>query len=427
MPAQPHTDSYYAASRNLELSYPELEGELEVDVCVIGSGITGASAALHLAERGYRVAVLEGQRVGWGASGRSGGQKIFGFGCDMAKLRRIAGRDDAKRLWDMSVEALDLLDALVERHAIACDHALGHLHAAIKPRQMRDLEEEYELLTRDFGYDGLRLMEKGELPQVIRTERYLGGLFDPRSGHVHPLNYTLGLVQAAERAGAQFFEGTPATRVERGAKPVVHTPGGRVRAEHVVLCANAYLDGLEPKPWRRIMPVGTYIIATEPLGEERARSLLPTNAAIADINFVLDYFRLSGDHRMLYGGRVSYSTLQPLNLEQSLRPRMKKVFPELADVRVDYAWGGFVAITQNRAPHFGRLDRNIYFAQGFSGHGIALTGLAGKLMGEAIAGTAERFDVFTRIPHMPFPGGRWFRTPALVLAMAWYRMRDLLP
>jgi gamma-glutamylputrescine oxidase len=327
----------------------------------------------------------------------------------------------------MSVEALGLLDDLVARHAIDCDLASGHLHAAIKPRQQRELEEEYALLTRDFGYDGLRLLERDELGEFIRTEGYVGGLYDPRSGHVHPLNYTLGLAAAAERAGVRFFEGSPATRIERGPKAVVHTPKGRVRAHQVVLCANAYLESLEPKLWRRIMPVGTYIIATEPLGEERARSLLPTNAAVADINFVLDYFRRSADHRMLYGGRVSYSTLQPSDLEQSMRPRMERVFPELADVRVDYAWGGFVAITQNRAPHFGVVDGNLYFAQGFSGHGIALCGLAGKLMAEAMAGTAERFDVFARIPHLPFPGGRWFRTPALVLAMAWFRLRDLLP
>lgn len=422
-----HIDSYYAASRNLELDFAELEGEMSVDVCIVGSGITGCSAALHLAERGYSVAVLEAERVGWGASGRSGGQKIFGFGCEMGSLRRMVGRDDARRLWDMSAEAVDLLDTLVATHSIECDLVNGHLHAAIKPRQARALERWREELIREYGYDGIEILAGDELRAVVNTERYISGLFDPRSGHIHPLNYTLGLANAAHKAGAKFFESTRATRIEHGAAPVVHTPKGRVRARHLLLCANAYLNGLELKLWRRIMPVGTYILATEPLDKDRARELLPTNAAVADINFVLDYFRLSADRRMLYGGRVSYSTLEPLSIKQSIRARMVKVFPQLKDARVDYAWGGYVAITQNRAPHFGRIGRDIYFAQGFSGHGIALCGLAGKLMAEAIAGTAERFDVFARIPHMAFPGGRWFRTPALVLAMAWFRMRDWMP
>lgn len=427
MPKASHADSFYAASSNTQPDYPELEGDLSVDVCIVGAGITGCSAALHLAERGYSVAVIEAERVGWGASGRSGGQKIFGFGCDMSKLRRLVGQEDARRLWDMSIESVELLDNLVARHSIDCDLANGHLHAAIKPRQQRELEHWHEELSRDYGYDGIEILTGERLRAVVNTEEYIAGLFDPRSGHVHPLNYTLGLAEAARQAGARFFEGTPATRIERGTNPSVQTPKGRVQARQVLLCANAHLDALVPKLWRRIMPVGTYIVATEPLGESRAQELLPTNAAVADINFVLDYYRLSADHRMLYGGRVSYSKIEPLSIRNSIRARMVKVFPQLRDVRIDYAWGGYVAITENRAPHFGRLEPDIYFAQGFSGHGIALCGLAGKLMAEAIAGTAERFDVFARIPHLPFPGGRWFRTPALVLAMAWFRLRDMMP
>ncbi|WP_455384403.1 NAD(P)/FAD-dependent oxidoreductase [Acidihalobacter prosperus] len=427
MPGQPHVDSYYAATRNRHAEYPRLEGEQTVDVCVVGAGITGCSAALHLAERGYSVAVLEGQRVGWGASGRSGGQKLHGFGCDMGVLRRQVGAEDARRLWDMSLEAVDLLDGLVERHSIECDSAQGYLHAAIKPRQRRDLAEWVEDMAREYDFHGLELLEGDALHAMIGSDRYVAGVSDPRCGHIHPLNYTLGLAAAAERAGARFFEDSRVTRIERGEPAVVHTAAGQVRARHVVLCTNAHLDGLEPKMWHRIMPVGTYIIATEPLGEARAAQLLPGNAAVADSNFVLDYFRRSADHRMLFGGRVSYSTLEPVSIGQSMRARMLKVFPQLSDVRVDYAWGGYVAITQSRAPNFGRLADNIFYAQGFSGHGIALTGLAGKLMAEAVAGTAERFDVFARIPHMPFPGGRWFRTPALVLAMTWFRLRDMLP
>lgn len=427
MPKREHTESYYAASANLALEYPVLQGDMDVDVCVIGAGLTGASAALHLAERGYSVAVLERDRVGWGASGRSGGQKIFGYGCSMGTLRRAVGRDDARRLWDLSIEALRYTDELIGRHGIECDLVHGQVHAAIKPRQVRALLEEKEELEREYGYDGLSFVEGTQLREYVASERYRAVLHDPRSGHLHPLNYTLGLARAAERAGARLFEGTPATRIEPGERVVVQTPQGRVAAKHLVLCANAYQGGLEPRSWRCVMPVGTYMLATEPLGEARARALLPKNSAVSDINFVLDYFRRSADHRLLFGGLVSYSKLPPPNLKGALRANMLKVFPDLADVNIDYAWGGFVAITQNRAPHFGKLGRNVYFAHGYSGHGIALTGLAGRLIAEAVAGTEERFDVFARIPHLPFPGGDWFRTPALVLAMAWYRLRDLLP
>ncbi|AOU97412.1 FAD-dependent oxidoreductase [Acidihalobacter yilgarnensis] len=422
-----HADSYYAATQRYDVHHPALAEDIDVDVCVIGAGITGSSAALHLAERGYRVAMIEAQRVGWGASGRSGGQKIAGFGCDMSKLRRIVGADDARRLWDMSVEAVQLLDERVERHAIPCDPVAGHLHVGLKPRHERELEQWHEELEGVYGYTGLEILRGEALQAQVGSPLYTSGLYDPHSGHIHPLNYTLGLAEAAHEAGAQLFESTPATRIEHGTTATVYTPGGRIRARHVILGANAYIDGLAPVLRRRIMPVGTYIVATEPLGEERARRLLPTNAAVADMNFVLDYFRLSADHRLLFGGRVSYSRIEPLSIRRSIRARMIKVFPELADVGIDYAWGGYVAITHNRAPHFGRLADNVYFAQGFSGHGIALTGLAGKLMAEAIAGREERFDIFTRIPHMPFPGGEWFRTPALVAAMTWARIRDALP
>ncbi len=427
MPGQKHVDSYYAATRNRDFQFPTLEESLEFDVCVIGAGITGCSAALHLAERGYRVAVLESEKVGWGASGRSGGQKLHGFGCDLSVLRRGVGPDNTRKLWDMSLEAVDLLDDLVARHNIDCDSAAGYLHAAIKPRQRRELEEWVESMARDYDFHDLELVEGDALRNMIRSDRYIAGVSDPRCGHIHPLNYTLGLAAAAEKAGVQFFENSRVTRLERGTPNVVRTDSGQIRARYVVFCTNAHLDGLEPQLWHRIMPVGTYIVATEQLGEEKARSLLPGNAAVADVNFVLDYFRCSRDHRMLFGGRVSYSGIDPLSIKQAMRSRMLKVFPELEDAKIDYAWGGYVAITQNRAPHFGRLTDSVFFAHGFSGHGIALTGLAGKLIGEAVAGSAERFDVFARIPHMPFPGGRWFRTPALVLAMAWFQLRDLLP
>jgi len=426
MTRQPHTNSYYAASANTAPARNALDESIEADVCVIGAGITGCSTALNLAEKGYKTVLLEGNRVGWGASGRSGGQMIFGYACDMHKLKSMVGTRDAQLLWTVADESVAYTRSQIERFDIQCDLKDGHLHAAVKPRHMRELESWQQEMETEYGYRGLQILNRSQLGEVLHTDAYLGGLLDPNSGHLHPLNYTLGLAQAAENASATIFEDSPATKVTHSNQPVVSTPSGEVRCRYVVFCGNAYLGDVEKKLRNKYMPVGTYIIATEQLGRERALSLIKNDMAVADMNFVLDYYRLSGDYRLLYGGRVSYSTLEPLNLERAMRPRMLNVFPELGDVRIEYKWGGFVAITVNRAPHFGRLRDNIYFAQGFSGHGIALTGMAGKLMADAIAGTAEKFDVFTRIPHMSFPGGRLLRTPALVLGMAWYRLRDML-
>lgn len=422
-----HVASWYAASAISFDNRPAVTGTVEADVCVIGGGITGSSAALELAERGFATVLLEARRIGWGASGRSGGQAIFGFGCDQAKLRRIVGDDDARRLWDMSLESLDLMRQRVRQHDIACGYRPGQMHAAIKPRQREELLEWQAMLENDYGYGSLRLIERPELAGMMATDRYIAGLFDSNSGHLHPLNYTLGLNLAAQEAGVRVFEDSPVVSVdETGDRVTVRTPGGEVRCRYVAVCCNAYLGDLVRPLRSRIMPVGTYIVATEKLGHERAASLIRNDMAVADVNFVLDYFRLSEDTRLLFGGRVSYSKIPPPSLSRSIRARMLKVYPQLADVDIEYSWGGFVAITVNRAPHFGRTGRNVYFAQGFSGHGIALTGLAGKLIAEALSGTAERFDVFSRIPHMPFPGGAVLRTPALVLAMAYFRLRDLL-
>lgn len=422
-----HVASWYAASAIPFDARPALAGTGEADVCVIGGGITGSSAALEFAGRGFSTVLLEAKQVGWGASGRSGGQAIFGFGCDQAKLRRIVGDDDALRLWDLSLESLDLMRQRIREHQIECAYRPGQMHAAIKPRQRAELIEWQAMLENDYGYGSLRLMERAELAEVMATDRYIAGLYDSNGGHLHPLNYTLGLNLAAQKAGARVFENSPVIAIEETADRVtVRTPHGEIRCRYVAVCCNAYLDNLVRPLRSKIMPVGTYIVATEKLGRDLAESLIRNDMAVADINFVLDYFRLSEDSRLLFGGRVSYSKIPPPSLSRSIRARMVKVYPQLSEARIDYCWGGFVAITVNRAPHFGRTRRNVYYAQGFSGHGIALTGLAGKLIAEAVSGTAERFDVFSRIPHMPFPGGPALRTPALVLAMAYFRLRDML-
>ena len=420
----PAAPSYYAASSSATLR-PALGGDLQADVAVVGGGIAGCSAALHLAQRGYRVVLLEGRCVGYGASGRSGGQAIFGLAASQKSLMRQVGRDDARRLFDLSIEALNVTQSLIRDFHIDCDYQPNHLHVAVKPRQVRELQEWADELHGEYAYHSARFVDAAELPRHIASPRYLAGLIDARSGHLHPLKFTLGLARAAENAGAVIFENSPVLRYQDGAEVRVRTAHGTVRCANLVLCANAYIGALAPALSRRILGIGTYIIASEPLGKQRAQALLPSNAAVADINWILDYFRRSSDERVLFGGRVSYSSVQPPQLAEGMRKRMVRVFPSLADVKVGYAWGGYLDITMSRAPNFGRLAPNVFYLQGFSGHGITLTGLAGKLVAEAVAGTAERFDVFARIPHRDFPGGPLFRRPSLVLAMMYYRLRDL--
>ena len=422
----PHVRSYYAASANATPGHAPLDGDATCDVCVIGAGIAGCATALELAERGYRVILLEAERVGWGASGRSGGQAIFGYSTAMSNLTAQVGPETAHHMWDVSVESLEFVRERVARHAIDCDLHWGHLHVATKPRQREELLELQAELAGQYDYHSPRFLERDGVEALLATTRYCAGLLDPRSGHLHPLNYTLGLAQAAAAAGARICEGSSVTRIERGDPLRLVTPRGTVTARHAVLTRGGYVAGLHvPSDWR-VMPVGTYVVATEPLGEERITALVRDNIAVADVNFVLDYFRRSADHRLLFGGRVSYSGIDARDTGGATGARMRRVFPQLAGTRLDYVWGGYVDITMNRTPDFGRLDGNLYYLQGFSGHGIALAGMAGRLAAAAVAGQAERFDLFGRLTHHPFPGGRWLRTPALVLAMAWYRLRDLL-
>jgi gamma-glutamylputrescine oxidase len=420
------TRSWYWASQPEPPALEPLLGEHSCDVGVVGAGIAGLSTALHLAQRGYRVTVLEAQRIGWGASGRSGAQAIFGIAAGQDKLKALIGTTDARRVWDMSVEALSLLRELITAHNIDCDWRSGQMHVAIKPRQQRELAAWTQELQDDYGYKSVRYLDRPAVRELVASDRYIAGLHDHNSGHLHPLKYVRGLAAAAQRAGCTIHENTRVLRHERGGALRLVTESGHLRCRQVVYAGNAWLGATVPALARRIMPVGTYIVATEPLGESAARALLPEDTAVTDINWVLDYFRRSSDHRLLFGGRVSYSGLDPFNTAQATRQRMLAVFPQLRDARIEHAWGGFVDITLNRAPDFGRVEPDVYYVQGFSGHGIALTGLAGKLVAEAISGTAERFDVFARIPHGEFPGGTLLRRPALVLAMLYYRLRDLL-
>ena len=424
----PRIHSYYAATAQPSPKRPSLVGAVDCDVCVVGAGIAGCSTALHLAERGYRVALLEGHRIGWGASGRSGAQALFGVAAGHAKLERLIGAGHARHVWDITIEGLALMRELIAKHRIDCDWVDGHMQVAMKARHDAEIREEVESLHTQLGYQSARYMPRDEVRAVIPSERYISALYDPNCGHLHPLNYTLGLAAAAERSGARIFESSRALSwaTNTSAPVVVRTAHGEVRAKQVVLCGNVYLGDTAPDLVSKIMAVSTYIVATEPLGAQRAADLVKNNAGVVDSNWVVDYFRRSADHRLLFGGRANYSGLSQFDGAEATRQRMVAVFPQLADVKLDYAWGGEVDITLNRAPHFGRLSRDVYFLQGFSGHGLVLTGIAGKLVAEAISGTAERFDVFARIPHHGFPGGMAMRRPALVLAMLYYRMRDML-
>lgn len=419
-------NSYYVATAARDLRFAPLDGGADCDVCIVGGGLAGLSAALDLRRAGLEVVVLEGQHVGWGASGRNGGQALNGLACDMSVIERQLGPEAARATWDMTVEAVQLIRERCATHGIDCHWQDGFLSAAVNARKAQELRRSVADLEQRYGYQGIRLIAGEQVRAWVDSPRYHTLAFDPRGGHLHPLLYTQGLARAAAGLGVRIHEQTRALRIERGAAPAVHTARGAVRCRHVLLAGNVYLEDLAPQLAHRIMPVGTFIAASAPLGSARASALIPSRAAVCDTQFVLDYFRLSADDRMLFGGRVSYSTIAPANLAESMRRRMLTVFPQLEGVAVEYSWGGYVDITMNRAPDFGRIDPNIFYLQGFSGHGLALTGMAGRVAAEAICGTAGRFDVFSRLKHKKFPGGPALRVPALVLATTWFRLRDLL-
>ncbi len=423
--AESHAGSYYAASANWQTDYARLDGDTQCDVAVVGAGFTGVSAALALADRGFDVCLLEANRVGWGASGRNGGQLIDGF-VDVDKIEKRLGSAAAEIAWQMGIECRDLVLARIERFDIDCDLKFGYLDLALKAGDMDYFRESMASKERR-GYPyGMRLVERGDLPQYIGSERYLGALVNEGNGHLHPLNLCLGEARAAEQLGVRVHEQTPVTRIEHGEQPRVATPYGTVRADKVVLAGNAYLGRSERRLRGYVIPAGSYMIATEPLPEAQAREVLPRDMAACDRRAALDYFRLSADRRLLFGGLCNYSGRNPRDISAALRPGMLKVFPQLAGARIDYEWGGYIAISINRIPQFGRIGGNTWYAQGYSGHGLAPSHLAGQVLAEAIGGDLERFDVFERVRHLRLPGGKWFANPALALGMLYYRLKEIL-
>ena len=425
---QLNQDSYYEASVQRGPARAALQEHLQVDALVIGAGFTGLSAALEMAQRGLSVAVLEADRIGSGASGRNGGQALVGYASGQEPFEQQLGREDAQRAWDMSVEAVDLIDRRIAEHGIACDRRFGYVYVAESARKARALRDEMDgLAARGIAIDWA---EGAEVRRLVGTDAYAAAARENRSGHLHPLKYALGLARAAEAAGVRIFEQSAVTALQRGNTLVARTALGQVTARFGVLAGNCMLPEygprVAPEIAPRIMPVGTYILGTEPVSAELAERLIPGDAAVCDNNVVLDYYRFSAERRLLFGGRVSYTTMTPRHLLDNLRARMAAVFPEMREVQAPYLWGGFVDISMNRAPDFGRLGHNLYYLQGFSGHGVALTGLAGQVVAEAVLGQAGRFDLFARLRHRRFPGGALLRTPSLALGMWWHRLRDVV-
>lgn len=426
---QLNQNSYYEASVTRPALLPALQETIDTDVLVVGAGFAGLSAAIELSQRGYSVVVLDADQVCSGASGRNGGQAIVGYASGQEPFEHQLGRAQSRLAWDLSMQSLDLIDQRIRDFKIDCDWVKGYLHVADSPRKARALEQEISGIARDYGFEA-ELLTGAEVQRHIRSPIYHASAFDTTSGHLHPLKYGLGLLRAAMALGVRVYERSAVINLLRGETLMASTATGSVQAKFAVLAGNCtlpeYGPAVAPEISARIMPVGTYMIGTAPLDAALCRELIPSNAAACDNNFILDYFRFSADHRMLFGGRVSYSTRTPLNLRGLMAKRMATVFPQLQGVPVEFLWGGFVDISMNRAPDFGRLGHNVYYLQGFSGHGVALTGLAGQLVAQALAGQAERFDLFASLQHHKFPGGPLLRTPSLVLGMLFHRLKDAL-
>ena len=419
----PYPQSYYAASANPVPARPELQGDVETDVCIIGAGYTGLSTAISLLENGFKVVMVEAAKVGFGASGRNGGQIVNSYSRDIDVIERTAGKKEAQLMGQMAFEGGRIIRERIAKYNINCDLKDGGVFAAFTKKQMGHLESQKKLWER-FGHTQLEIMDAKRIREVVGTENYIGGMLDMSGGHIHPLNLALGEAAAVESMGGVIYEQTPATRIERGANPVVHTPKGRVKPKFIVVAGNAYLGNLVPELEAKTMPCGSQVIATEPLSAELAKSLIPNDYCVEDCNYLLDYFRLTGDKRLIYGGGVVYGARDPANIEAIIRPMMLKTFPQLKNVKIDYAWTGNFQLTLSRLPQMGRIGDNIYYSQGCSGHGVTYTHLAGRVLGEALRGQAERYDAFASLPHYPFPGGRLFRVPFTAMGAWYYALRD---
>ena len=422
---QEHTGSYYAASANDVTDYPVLQGSHSADICVVGAGFTGVSTALTLAERGYSVALVEANRVGWGASGRNGGQVINGMS-GLAKLRKKHGDGIADMLWDIRWRGNDIIHERVEKYGIQCDLKNGFLEVASKPRQLPWLEEYVEERQRhNFPYD-YEIWDRNKTCDMLGTDAFHGGFVCYRDGHLHPLNLCIGEARAAHDLGTKIFEQSPVTGIEHGPRPKVMTATGHVEADSVVIAGNAY-SRLEPKHLSNLVfPAGSYIIATEPLPDAVANEINQKDVAVCDLNEVVDYYRLSADKRLLFGGACNYSGRDPASIKSYIQPRMLKIYPQLKDVNIDFEWGGKIGIVLNRVIAVGRIQNNVYYCQGYSGHGVCGTHVMGEIMADAVGGTMERYDLFAGLKHMRVPGTQWLGNQMIALGMLYYKLKDRL-
>jgi len=422
---QEHTRSYYAATANDHTRYPELEGSRQADVCIVGAGFTGIATALTLAERGYSVAVIEANRVGWGATGRNGGQLIHGIS-GLGKIEKKYGEGIADMLWDLQWRGNEIVVDRVKKYGIECDLKSGFVETALKKRHLDDLEGYFNEMEKRRSPWKYELWDREQTRAKLGTDAYIGGFVNYRDGHLHPLNLCAGEARAAHGLGVQIFEQSPVTGIEHGDRPRVKTAHGSVQASAVVLAGNAYA-ALEPKHLSNLVfPAGSYIVGTEPLADEVVRKINPLDVAVCDLNEVVDYYRLSADKRLLYGGRCNYSGREPASIKAAIVPRMLNIYPELKDVRIDFEWGGMIGIVLNRIPALGRINNNVYYCQGYSGHGVNATHIMGEVVADAVAGTMEKFDLFANINHFRIPGSQWIGNQIIALGMLYYRLRDML-
>jgi len=421
-----HVTSYYAASAHTQPVRASLVGDLSFDICVVGAGFSGLSTALHLAEKGYQVAVVEGARIGWGASGRNGGQVVNGLNASLQTIQRRYGEDTANFVANVVMEGGDIIRERIKTYDIDCDYKPTNLFTAYTNAHMRELEERLSL-WRSYGIETQEMIAADAIGNYVNTDVYAGGMIDHAGGHLHPLNLALGEAAAFESKGGVIFEHSMVSSVDHATgKSVVTTKQGSITCKTLVLCGNAYLGGVVPELAKRVMPVSTQVMATEILPPEQAQQLLPTDTCVEDIRYILDYYRLSADNRLLFGGGTVYGGTDPDNIEAKLRRNMDKVFPALQDKKIEFAWSGNFALSFSRVPQMGRLNDNTYFAHGYSGHGVTGSHTFGRILSEAIDGDLTRFDTFASVPWIAFPGGRMFRVPYSVMGSWYYGLRDKL-
>ena len=416
-----HAPSYYAATANWQTDYPELEGAIEADVAIVGGGFSGVATAVELSERGYKVVLLESNRIGWGASGRNGGQIIGGYGQNPGAFRSTIGSEGVDIVEGMGVECVDIIKQRIEKYNIDCDLKWGYCEVGLKKRHLKSYQQWAE------DDPAMRLLDQDQIKEYVNSELYLGGYYREDWGHIQPLNLCLGEAKVAQSLGANIFENSQVTNITYGDNPVVTTQKGSVKAGHVILCGNAYMDKLVPYLDARVLPATSCIIGTEPLSDEQLQQTMVRDVAVCDSRTALDYYRLSADKRLLFGGLSNYTGLEPTNAEAVMRNKMAKVFPSLKNVKIDYSWSGRMGISVRRMPQIGRLkNSNILYASGYSGHGVAPTHMTGRLLAEAVDGNTHRFDIMNKMFHLPWPGGKLLRRPAMAAGMMFYKIRDVL-